>query len=139
MANDTPLPYIPGLSRDGRLRLDKWLWAARFFKTRALAQDAVEGNKVKLNGQTVKASREVKAGDRLDIGTGQERWEVTVLAVNGQRRPAPEARLLYEESAESVARRATEQEQRALAPSPGQDTRGRPTKRDRRRLDRFAG
>ncbi|HET7775766.1 MAG TPA: RNA-binding S4 domain-containing protein [Azospira sp.] len=132
-------PYIPGLSVDGQLRLDKWLWAARFFKTRSLAQDAVDGGKVKVNGQAVKAAREVKAGDRLDIGVGQVLWTVTVEAVNGQRRPAPEARLLYSESAESVARRAREQEERALAPTPGQDGNGRPTKRDRRRMERFAG
>jgi len=130
-------PYIPGFSDDGKLRIDKWLWAARFFKTRALAQDAVEGGKAKLNGQAVKAAREVKAGDVLDISVGQVHWTVTVLGVNGQRRPAPEARLLYAETPESVTRRAREQEERALAPSPGEDIKGRPTKRDRRRMDRF--
>jgi ribosome-associated heat shock protein Hsp15 len=139
MADDTPLPYIPGFSSDGRLRVDKWLWAARFFKTRALAQDAVEGGKVKVNGQTVKAAREVKAGDLLDITAGQSQWNVTVQAVNGQRRPAPEARLLYQESQESIERRAQEQEERTLAPTPGQDARGRPTKRDRRQRERFFG
>lgn len=139
-ADESPDPAaIPGFSASGRLRLDKWLWAARFFKTRALAQAAVEGGRVKLNGQAVKAAREVQAGDELHISVAQSLWEVRVLGVNGQRRPAPEARRLYGESAESQARRVREQEARSLAPSPGQDAKGRPTKRDRRRLDRFSG
>lgn len=129
---------IPGLSLDGRLRLDKWLWTARFFKTRSLAQDAVDGGKVKLNGQAVKASREVKAGDVLDLTVGQTHWTVTVLAVNPLRRPAPEAQQLFAESPESARCREAEKEQRTLAPPPGQDAGSRPTKRDRRQRERFS-
>lgn len=129
---------IPGLSLDGRLRLDKWLWTARFFKTRSLAQDAVDGGKVKLNGQAVKASREVKAGDVLDLTLGQTHWNITVVAVNPLRRPAPEAQQLFAESPESLQRREQEKEQRTLAPPPGQDAGSRPTKRDRRQRERFS-
>ena len=92
----------PGLTR---LRVDKWLWAARFFKTRSLAKAAIEGGKVQMDGQRVKVSREIGPGDVLRIRQGWDDREVTVLAVSDQRRGAPEARLLYEESAESIARR----------------------------------
>lgn len=111
------------------LRIDKWLWAARFFKTRSLAAAAIEGGKVRLNGGHPKASREVRAGDELDLSTGEQRWSVIVRGINAQRRPAPEARLLYEETVESQARRARETEMRRLAPTPGADIKGRPTKR----------
>ena len=121
------------------MRLDKWLWAARFFKTRSMAADAVDGGKVKLDGHGVKPAKEVKVGDQLSIRAGEQTFEVTVLALNEQRRPAPEARLLYEETAESVANRAREAELRKLAPLPGEGQKGRPTKRDRRQMSRFRG
>ena len=119
------------------MRIDKWLWAARFLKTRSLASDAVDGGKVKLNGATVKPAKEVKPGDLLSIRIGDETWEVIVRGLNEQRRPAPEARLLYEETADSARRRAQAAELRRLAPTPDADHKGRPTKRDRRQLIRF--
>jgi len=124
---------------NGRLRqrVDKWLWAARFFKTRSLAAAAVDGGRVKWNGQQVKPARELTPGDELDIVAGELRWSVIVRALNAQRRPAPEARLLYEESAESVVRRQQQQEIRRLAPMPGADLKGRPTKKAGRLIRGF--
>ena len=118
-------------------RIDKWLWAARFFKTRRLAAAAVDGGRVKWNGQQIKPAREVRPGDDLDIVAGEVRWIVIVQAVNAQRRPAPEARLLYEETAASAARRAQQQELRRLAPMPGADLKGRPTKKAGRLIRGF--
>ena len=128
------------MSDDGdspRQRIDKWLWAARFFKTRGLAAAAVDGGRVKWNGQHVKPARELKAGDELEIVAGEVRWTVIVRGVNGQRRPAPETRLLYEETVESVARRERQQEIRRLAPMPGADLKGRPTKKAGRLIRGF--
>jgi len=119
------------------MRLDKWLWAARFYKTRSLATDAVDGGRVKLNGATVKPAREIRVGDRLALRVGEENWEVIVQALNEQRRPAPEARLLYQETEDSIRNRAQAAELRKLAPAPAPDQKGRPTKRDRRQLIRF--
>lgn len=119
------------------MRLDKWLWAARFFKTRSLATDAVDGGKVKLNGAAAKPAKDVKAGDRLLIRSGEQDWEVIVMGLNEQRRPAPEAQLLYQETPESMRRRAEAAELRRLAPTPDPEQKGRPTKRDRRQLSRF--
>ena len=119
------------------LRLDKWLWAARFFKTRSLAADAIDGGKVLWQGQRAKPAREVKVGDELEIHTGEQRWTVIVRGLNAQRRPAAEARLLYEETEASQAQRAHELEMRKLAPTPGADLKGRPTKRDGRRIRGF--
>ncbi len=121
------------------MRLDKWLWAARFYKTRSMAAAAVDGGKVKLNGVGAKPAKEVKPGDRVHLRAGDTDWDVLVRGLNEQRRPAPEARLLYEETPESVERRAREAELRKLAPSPSSDVKGRPTKRDRRQLHRFRG
>lgn len=120
------------------IRLDKWLWAARFFKTRSLATNAVSGGKIKLNGAPTKPAREIKAGDRLDIFNGDTRWEVIVLALSEKRGPASEARLLYEETAESRAAREAEQMRRKFEVEPAADIHGRPTKRDRRQMDRFS-
>jgi ribosome-associated heat shock protein Hsp15 len=120
-----------------RQRIDKWLWAARFFKTRSIAATAVEGGRVKWNGQQVKPARELKPGDELDIVAGELRWTVVVCGLNGQRRPAPEARLLYEETAESAARRLRQEEIRRLAPTPGADLKGRPTKKSGRLIRGF--
>lgn len=119
------------------IRIDKWLWAARFFKTRSLATDAVGGGKIKLNGAPTKASRDVRIGDRLDIFNGETRWEVVVRALSEKRGPASEARLLYEETADSIAAREAEQMRRKFETEPASDIHGRPTKRDRRQLDRF--
>ena len=119
------------------MRLDKWLWAARFYKTRGLAADAVDGGKVKLNGATVKPAKEVNPGDRLALCIGEQSWEVIVRGLNEQRRPAPEARLLYQETPESVLRRVQAAELRRLSPTASADQKGRPTKRDRRQLIRF--
>ena len=119
------------------IRIDKWLWAARFFKTRSLATDAVSGGKVRLNGAPTKPARDVKPGDRLEISNGDTRWQVVVLALSDKRGPAPEARLLYEETAASIAEREAEQQRRQLASDPAAEIHGRPTKRDRRQIDRF--
>jgi ribosome-associated heat shock protein Hsp15 len=122
-----------------RMRLDKWLWAARFFKTRSLAAEAVEGGKVHVNGARAKPAKEVKPGDLLEITIGDMRWTVRVAALSMQRRPAPEARLLYEETPESLAARQVRKEERKLGAEPGAGMQGRPTKRDRRKLQRFFG
>lgn len=119
------------------MRIDKWLWAARFFKTRSLATNAVAGGKVRIDGQTVKPSRDVKPGDRLDLRVCDDDWEVIVEGLNEQRRPAVEARLLYRETPASVARRARAAELRKLAPTPDPASKGRPTKRDRRQMSRL--
>ncbi len=133
------MPSAKPPESNGRLRqrVDKWLWAARFFKTRSLAAAAVDGGRVKWNGQQVKPARELTPGDELDIVAGELRWSVIVRALNAQRRPAPEARLLYEESAESVVRRQQQQEIRRLAPMPGADLKGRPTKKAGRLIRGF--
>lgn len=128
---------MAGLNEQPRQRIDKWLWVARFFKTRSLAADAVDGGKIRWNGQAVKPSRELKPGDELDILAGEQRWIVVVHGVSAQRRPAPEARLLYEETAESVVRRQQQQEIRRLAPMPGADLKGRPTKKAGRLIRGF--
>jgi ribosome-associated heat shock protein Hsp15 len=120
------------------IRIDKWLWAARFFKTRSLATDAVGGGKVRLNEQATKPSREVKIGDRLEVFNGESRWEVLVRGLSEERGPASEARLLYEETAESISVREAEQARRKFEYEPAADIHGRPTKRDRRRLGRFS-
>ena len=116
------------------VRLDKWLWAARFFKTRSLATDAVDRGKVTVNGDKVKPARAVRVGDVLDIDNGSDRWEVDVMNLSETRGPAPVARNLYEETDKSVQRRAALAEGRRLYREPGQDLKGRPTKRDRRQL-----
>ena len=120
-----------------RQRIDKWLWAARFFKTRSLAAAAVDGGRVKWNGQQIKPARELTPGDELDIVAGEVRWTVIVRGLNAQRRPAPEARLLYEETAEGAARRLQQQEIRRLAPMPGANLKGRPTKKAGRLIRGF--
>lgn len=122
-----------------RLRLDKWLWAARFYKTRSIAAEAIDGGKVKVNGHTAKPAKEVSVGDEISLIAGEQHWTVMVKGLNPLRRPAPEARLLYEETPESQAARAHRAEMQRLAPTPGADLKGRPTKRDRRRIHAFSG
>lgn len=127
----------PSAEPPERTRLDKWLWAARFYKTRALATTAVEGGKVHLNGARTKPAKEIRIGDTLDIAIADMRWTVVVRALAIQRRPAPEAHQLYEEAVESLARRQLAMEARRLKAAPGPTARSRPTKRDRRRLARL--
>lgn len=120
-----------------KLRLDKWLWAARFFKTRSLAKAAIEGGKVHLAGQRVKVSREIGAGDVLQIRRGWDLCEVQVTALSDQRRGAAEAQLLYEESAASVARREAESAARKAAGGMIDRPAQRPNKKQRRQIHRF--
>ena len=119
------------------LRIDKWLWAARFFKTRSLATAAIHAGHVKLNGTTVKPARDLHPGDTLELAIGDVMWTLEVLGINDQRRPASEAQQLYAETAASAARRAAQKEAHRLAPTPGSDLRGRPTKKARRQIRGF--
>lgn len=119
-----------------RLRIDKWLWAARFFKTRSLAADEIGKNRVQVNGDVAKASREVKAGDTVTLRLGATTRTVMVRGVSAQRGGAPVAQLLYEETAESIAAQADAREQRRMGSEPALSIeQGRPTKRDRRDLE----
>lgn len=122
-------------------RIDKWLWAARFFKTRSLAQEAVELGRVKLNGERAKPSKEVKLSDRLEIHRGEDIFEVLVAGFNLQRGPATTARNLYIETEEGQRRRLERAELRKLAVEPALDrsSKGRPTKREGRELRRLRG
>lgn len=126
-----------GQAAPAGMRIDKWLWAARFYKTRSLAAQALAGGHVKLAGHTVKAARELRPGDKLEISVGDTVWNVVVLALNEQRRPAVEAQQLYEETVDSRQRRAAQQETRRLAPVPGSELRGRPSKKARRLIRGF--
>ena len=120
------------------VRIDKWLWAARFFKTRSLAQDAVDLGRVRINGQRIKASREVRGGEMLQIERSGDRLEVCVVALSAVRGPASVAQTLYEETAESRQRREQQAAMRKLAAEPALSIpKGRPTKRDARNLRRF--
>jgi ribosome-associated heat shock protein Hsp15 len=123
----------------GPERLDKWLWAARFFKTRSLAAKAVDGGRVRLNGESAKPSREIKPGDELAIRAGELEWVVEVRALSRQRGPAAQAALLYAEREDSRQRRQAAIALRKTEPHPAAGVKGRPTKRDRRLLHRFTG
>ncbi len=117
------------------MRLDKWLWAARFYKTRALAVDEINLGRVRVAGQPVKPARDVKVGDLLSVRIGTVAREVEVKALSQQRGPAPQAQLLYAETAASITAREAAAEARRLAPEPAASIeQGRPTKQDRRRL-----
>jgi ribosome-associated heat shock protein Hsp15 len=118
-----------------RVRVDRWLWAARFFKTRGAATEAVLGGHVRLNGARVKPARDVAAGDRLEIRRGPERFAVVVTGLAERRGPASVAATLYDETPESVAERRRGRDERRLARPLGAELSARPTKRDRRRLD----
>jgi ribosome-associated heat shock protein Hsp15 len=128
-------PAPPPAAAPGQ-RLDKWLWAARFYKTRALAAEAVERHAVQVNGQPAKGARQLRVGDRVDlVDAGGLPRCVEVRGLSELRGSAPVAQQLYEETAESLARRAALAEQRRLAPEPAHSlAQGRPTKRDRRQL-----
>ena len=121
------------------LRIDKWLWAARFFKTRRLAAEAVSGGKVHINGQRCKPAKEVKPGDQVMVTKDQYSWDITIVGINKQRRPASEAVLLYEESPESHKKRQEQirlhKEQQALLPHSERER--RPIKKQRRQIHRF--
>ena len=127
------------MSEAARMRIDKWLWVARFFKTRSLASVAIASHKIRCNGDHVKPARDLKVGDELEITIGQTVFVVIVQGMAEQRRPAPETRLLYQETPESEARRLRDQELRKLAPVPGSDLKGRPTKREGRLIRRIGG
>ena len=119
------------------LRIDKWLWAARFFKTRSIASDEIGKNRVQINGQDAKASREVKPGDTVRMRQGQVERTVLVKAISAVRGPAPVAQLLYEETAESLAQRQKQTEMNRLSREPALSIeQGRPTKRDRRQIEK---
>ncbi|CAM8653324.1 RNA-binding S4 domain-containing protein [Rhodoferax sp. TBRC 17198] len=116
-------------------RIDKWLWAARFFKTRSLATDEVQLGRVQWEGRDVKPAKEVKAGDTLTIWQGKVKKVVQVLLISEQRGPAPVAQLMYAETPDSVRDRLAAAEQQRLSPEPAHTIAGgRPTKRDRRAL-----
>ncbi|WP_165392829.1 RNA-binding S4 domain-containing protein [Corticibacter populi] len=120
------------------MRLDKWLWCARFFKTRGLAVEEIGKGRVMVNGQLAKAAREVRAGDLLSIRQGTALREVRIEALSNYRGPAPVAQQLYAETPASQARREELAKQRQLAPEPADELRhGRPTKRDRRQIDQL--
>jgi ribosome-associated heat shock protein Hsp15 len=120
-----------------RLRMDKWLWAARFYKTRGLAVEAVETGRALLNGERVKRSKDVKPGDIVTVRAGALEWTIEVRGISERRGPASEAALLYAESEDSRAKRARVIAERRAGPQPVAHGLGRPTKRDRRTLDRF--
>ena len=119
------------------MRIDKWLWAARFFKTRNLAQHAVNGGRVKLNGDRVKPAHAVKPGDAISVRVEEIEWQVIVRGLSERRGPAPEARKLYEENAASLAERQRLMDLRRWGAEPTSHLKGRPTKRDRRLLEKL--
>jgi ribosome-associated heat shock protein Hsp15 len=127
-----------GAADDERVRLDKWLWAARFFKTRALAAEAIAGGKVEVNEAGVKRARPVSVGDRIRIRLGPQVHDVVVQAVSGRRGPAADAALLYAETPESRERRERVAWQLRNAPALVHE-KGKPSKRDRREIDRLKG
>ena len=119
-----------------KLRIDKWLWAARFYKTRSLASEEIDKGRVEVNGQEVKPAREVKVGDHVSLRQAAVTRTVVVKGLSGLRGPAPVAQRLYEETAESVKAREEAAERRRYAPEPALSIeQGRPTKRGRRELD----
>jgi ribosome-associated heat shock protein Hsp15 len=118
-----------------RVRLDKWLWAARFFRTRSQASQAIDLGRVRIEGERTKPAHEARIGETLDIQIGEHRLQVLIRALSAQRGPASIARELYQETADSVARRERGSEQRAAEPA--QSIKGRPTKRDRRELGKI--
>jgi ribosome-associated heat shock protein Hsp15 len=134
MPRETPTE----LATTGRVRIDKWLWAARFFKTRSLAAEAIGAGKVEVNDERVKAAKLIQLGDAISVRLGPYLHVVHVRGLSERRGPASVAATLYEETAESVAARAKLAEQLRMAPAAFvYEEKGRPTKRDRREIDRF--
>lgn len=121
------------------VRIDKWLWAARFFKTRSLATEAVDGGKVKLNGQRVKPAKEARVGDVVEVHIGEYMWELNVKALADRRGSTELARSLYEENEASHAQRQAQIAERKVFVEPAAEMSGRPTKKDRRVMRRFTG
>ena len=119
------------------MRLDKWLWAARFFKTRSLAQQAIAAGRVKLDDARVKSSHEIKPGNSLAIRVGDFEWQITVKELSDKRGPAEQARKLYQESEASRAERERRKDLRRWGAEPASALKGRPTKRDRRQIEDF--
>jgi len=125
---------IAAMEAAGRIRIDKWLWAARLFRTRTLAADAVELGRVRVNGERVKPAREARVGDRVDVLAGGLQLEYVIRALSAQRGPAPLARQLYEETADSRMRRDKRRETLRYAAEPARSIKGRPTKGEGRAL-----
>ena len=121
------------------LRIDKWLWAARFYKTRGLAQEAIEAGRVRVAGERVKPAKEIRVGDAVEVGVGELVWKLEVRALSDKRGPAPAARLLYAETEAGRLAREAAQARRKLETEPSAELEGRPTKRDRRSLARLRG
>ena len=119
------------------VRIDKWVWAARFFKTRSLAQTAVSGGKVRLKDERVKVAKEVKVGDTLSVRIGEYEWGVVVTALSEKRGSAEIARTLYEETADSIAKRLAQIAERRAEVSVWGERKGRPTKRERREVEKW--
>lgn len=119
------------------MRIDKWLWAARFYKTRSLAQGAVVGGKVKAGGERVKPAKEIKVGDGLEIRIGELEWRITVRALSDKRGSAESARKLYEEDEASRERRIAQVADRRAHANVWGERKGRPTKRERRQIERW--
>jgi ribosome-associated heat shock protein Hsp15 len=118
-----------------RIRLDKWLWAARFFRTRSLAAQAIDLGHVRVEGERTKPAREARVGEMLDVQVGDQKLQVVIQALSTHRGSASVARELYLETADSIARRERRAEQRAAEPA--KSIKGRPTKRDRRELGKI--
>jgi ribosome-associated heat shock protein Hsp15 len=121
------------------MRIDNWLWAARFFKTRGLAQDAIDNGRVLVEGERIKAARSLRVGERVSVRIDVTVRHVVVRELSEQRGPAPVAQRLYEETPESIIAREAAREQRALMGEPARAIHGRPTKRDRRAIERARG
>ena len=127
----------PGAPSTAAMRLDKWLWAARFYKTRSLATDDIDKGRIHVNGQAAKPSRDLRAGDTVLLRQGPVQRTVLVKGLSAQRGPAPVAQALYEETADSLAQRSRAADARRLAAEPALSIeQGRPTKRDRRDIER---
>lgn len=122
-----------------RVRLDKFLWAARFYKTRSISTEAIDGGKVRVNSDRVKPAKEVKVGDRIDLRAGDSEYVIVVKALADKRGSAEIARTLYDETPESQAARTAAAEKRRRFSDPAAEIFARPTKKDRRRLDSFRG
>jgi ribosome-associated heat shock protein Hsp15 len=125
------------VSPPGKSRLDRWLWAARFFKTRALAAAAVAGGKVQVHGVRAKPAKQIQPGDALRIRVGPHEWLVTVRSLSARRGPPKAAQELYEESPEGRAARERLAAQLKMAPAPAYQGKGRPTKKERREIERL--
>lgn len=125
---------MPAMSDSARVRIDKWLWAARLFKTRSLASEAIDLGRVRVDGERIKPAREARIGDRVEVVVGEARREVVIRALSDQRGPAAVALQLYEETTESRARRERAVEALRYGAEPARAIKGRPTKREGRAL-----